>query len=602
MKNTIPKGYRRARWTPVLIALLSIVVIACGTAAPPDQSAPTATTAPQPTAPSAGDTSTPAAPPTFTPIPTVQPTPRPTEVVASRDDVRIVLTQEPDNPNIFTATTLTPNNIGHNIAQPFSFFGPDFVDTPTGGFQSFEQLAPNKWRLHLTPGVKFHNGEEWNAEAAKWNIDFQGKVENATQTYSNVGDSHGEVVDPLTVDFVCDGGNCPMLPRFAQFTIFQAPQWYQTTPEDARNAKGEIIGWGPYKWKEWKKGESYTIERYEDYVDPGNRFIAQAGSVKEAIYVWRPEALVRLAMVQTGEADLAFNLGANELPELENHPRAKWVRANSGEVITLNNDQIWDPFLKQLKFRQALAHAINCLDLAAAIYGPEAQCRSGPGVPGVLGVTEENTKPIYTFDQAKARQLLEEVGYYATGSQLQARHEINLWTRDGRTPNDVEIAEAVVSFWQEVGVNAKLNVVEPSIWNDHHLTGPNRVIEAGGTLQDIATSTPPPPLNASPGVIFFAPGGELFDFGRQLNFYADCFSNRSKNCDLERQDLVERAVAVGGEERRVLMEQAYEDFSRNLLHIPLFDVIGIWGVNKDLDFVDMPGGRRILVNTMTWTK
>jgi peptide/nickel transport system substrate-binding protein len=601
VKNTIPKAYRRGKWPPVLIALLSIVVIACGTAAPPTQPPPTAAPAPADTQAPA-ETMAPAENPTATPIPVVQPTPRPADVEASRDDVVIVLTQEPDDPNIFTATTLFPNNIGHNVAQPFSFFGPDFVDTATGGFQSFEIMEPNRWRLHLTPGVKFHNGEDWNAEAAKWNIDFMGKVENATQTYSNVGDSHGEVVDDLTVDFVCDGETCPMLHRFAQYTVFQAPEWYQSFSDEERDARGEIVGWGPYKFKQWNRGESYIIERYEDYVDPGNRFIAQAGSVQEATYVWRPEALVRVAMVQTGEADLAFNLGANELPELENHPRAKWVRANNGEVITLNNDQIWDPFIKQLPFRQALAHAINCPDLAAAIYGPQSQCRSGPGVPGVLGVTEENTKPYYTYDPEEARQLLEETGYYATGNNLQSRHEINLWTRDGRTPNDVEIAEGIVSFWQEVGVNAKLNVVEPSIWNDRHLTGPNRIIEAGGTLQDIATSAPPPPMNASPGIVFFAPGGELFDFGRQLNFYADCYSNRSKNCDLERQDLVERAVAAGGEERQMLMEQAYEDFARNLLHIPLFDVIGIWGVNQDLEFVDMPGGRRILVNTMTWTQ
>jgi hypothetical protein len=31
------------------------------------------------------------------------------------------------------------------------------------------------------------------------------------------------------------------------------------------------------------------------------------------------------------------------------------------------------------------------------------------------------------------------------------------------------------------------------------------------------------------------------------------------------------------------------------------EIISIWGVNKNLEFVNMPGGRRILVNTMTWT-
>jgi hypothetical protein len=32
----------------------------------------------------------------------------------------------------------------------------------------------------------------------------------------------------------------------------------------------------------------------------------------------------------------------------------------------------------------------------------------------------------------------------------------------------------------------------------------------------------------------------------------------------------------------------------------LMEIVSVWGVNKDLEFVNMPGGRRILVNTMTW--
>jgi ABC-type oligopeptide transport system substrate-binding subunit len=91
-----------------------------------------------------------------------------------------------------------------------------------------------------------------------------GKAESGTQTFSNVRESHGEVVDDLTIDFVCDGVDCHMLPRFAQFTVFQAPEWYQSLTDDERDARGEIIGWGPYKWKEWKRGESYKLERYED--------------------------------------------------------------------------------------------------------------------------------------------------------------------------------------------------------------------------------------------------------------------------------------------------------------------------------------------------
>lgn len=204
------------------------------------------------------------------------------------------------------ATTLYPNQITQNIAEPFSFLGPDFEDIPTGGFEGWEIIDTSRWRLHLMPGVKFHNGEIWDADAAKWNIDTLGSnVEY--QSYSNVRASHAEEVDDLTVDFVCDENPCSALSRFAQFHLFIAPAHYQNTTQEDRDAKGQTIGWGPYQWKEWKRGQFFKLERYEDYVEPHpQRFIYQRGSIKEVTYVWREEELVRMAMIQAGEADLAW--------------------------------------------------------------------------------------------------------------------------------------------------------------------------------------------------------------------------------------------------------------------------------------------------------
>ena len=50
------------------------------------------------------------------------------------------------------------------------------------------------------------------------------------------------------------------------------------------------------------------------------------------------------------------------------------------------------------------------------------------------------------------------------------------------------------------------------------------------------------------------------------------------------------------------MTEAYDLFTQNLLQLPMMEIVSVWGVNKDLEFVNMPGGRRILINTMTWTK
>ncbi len=588
---------RLGRWALGVVGLASLFIVACGGAAPPT-AAPTATAVPV--------VETTDVEPTHTPVPTVQPTPRPTAaaVVASRDDVVIVINEEPSLPDPWLSTTLYPNQIVHNVAQPISFFGPDFTDVTTAGFTGFEQVEPNTWRLSLREGVKFHNGEDWNAEAAAYTINQLGSnVEY--QPYSQVREARAEIIDDMTVDFVCESA-CPVLPRFGQFHIFVAPGYHQSVSQEDRDASGQVIGWGPYMWDEWVRGEYITLTAYDGYVEPQPvDFITQAPTITDARYIWREEETVRSAMIQTGEADVSWAVSIDQAEPINNSANGKTVKVVSGEVYTINVDTIWHPELRKLEVRQALTHAIDCeeLELALAFFGPESRCSSGPnGIPGTLGVNEENAAPIYPYNPERARELLASVNY-------DPENEIQFWTRAGRYAKDVEITESLITFWNDVGLNVTPQVVEGSVWRDRHLTGPavtyDAELEGGASPEDAAAAVPladPPRTGASPGLVFFAPGGEYFDFGRQINFYMSCASNRSKNCNAEWHELGQRALAASGEERRQLMTEAYDLFTQNLLQLPMMEIVSVWGVNKDLEFVNMPGGRRILINTMTWTK
>jgi len=630
------KGRRRiGRLLVALTAITSIFLIACGgaeapTSAPPAAPAEAPAGPAEPAAPAESmdsgsmtdsssssseamaDSSSPSESmedtpaPTNTPVPTVQPTPRPTEamVEAARDDVIIVINEEPSIPDPWLSTTLYPNQIVHNVAQPISFFGPDFTDTATAGFTGFEQIEPNKWRLSLREGVQFHNGEPWNAEAAAYTINqLGGNVEY--QPYSQVRDAKAEVIDDMTVDFVCtSAAGCPVLPRFGQFHIFVAPGYHQNVSQEERDASAQVIGWGPYVWDEYVRGESITLTANENYIEPQPvDFITQAPSIKDATYIWREEETVRSAMIQTGEADLSWAVSIDQADPINNSEHGKTVKVVSGEVYTINVDTIWHPELQKLEVRQALTHAINCEELALAFFGPESRCSSGPnGIPGTLGVNEDNWQPIYGYDPERAQELLAQANY-------NPENTIQFWTRAGRYAKDVEITESLITFWQDVGLNVEAQIVEGSVWRDRHLTGPavtyDEQIDAGASSVDAAAAVPqndPPRTGASPGLVFFAPGGEYFDFGRQINFYMSCASNRSKNCNAEWHALGQQALASTGEDRRELMTEAYELFSENLLQLPMMEIVSVWGVNKDLEFVNMPGGRRILINTMTWTQ
>ena len=102
-------------------------------------------------------------------------------------------------------------------------------------------------------------------------------------------------------------------------------------------------------------------------------------------------------MIQAGEADIAWGMAGDMAQDLDNSDHGAWVKIVSGEVNTLDVDTIWHPELKKLKVRQAIAHSIDCEEIALALFGEQSRCSSGPnGIPGTLGVNDRNCNTKYT--------------------------------------------------------------------------------------------------------------------------------------------------------------------------------------------------------------
>jgi ABC-type transport system substrate-binding protein len=73
---------------------------------------------------------------------------------------------------------------------------------------------------------------------------------------------------------------------------------------------------GPYKLAEYSRGESIRLEAYEDYVPVAGVAEMQKANIKELLYVWRVEDLVRAAVVRAGEADWAWNIGVENMNQV----------------------------------------------------------------------------------------------------------------------------------------------------------------------------------------------------------------------------------------------------------------------------------------------
>jgi ABC-type transport system substrate-binding protein len=218
---------------PLLLLLFSV---ACGSAAAPTSlptSTPSLAKAPQPSS-----IILPTTTPAMTPI---------SPTVSGRDAITLVVSDEPVTLDAFSAQcTGTPELFpcGDYSMDTLTYISEETREViPLSATEKWEQVAPDRWRFTLRQGVKFHNGEPFDSAAAKYAIDLEGNESIGHLSVSYTGPVSAEVVDPFTVDVVCEGP-CPIYPKSAFLTRFQAPDWYQAASEAQRNET--TIGFGPY--------------------------------------------------------------------------------------------------------------------------------------------------------------------------------------------------------------------------------------------------------------------------------------------------------------------------------------------------------------------
>lgn len=592
------------RCTLSLLALLTVMIIACGTAAPAPGGGGDTSAA---QAPAGGPIATPSAlarpkaltiPETAVPLPT----PIPADVVSAKDTVIFLTSEEPTT--IGAASANCGGNIQNTIcddmvSDPLTWIDDqqNFQVVGLTGIETWEQIDPDRWRFHLREGVTFHNGAPWNATQAKFWIDYFGDEETSGHFNSNDFSFHGiiagEVVDDLTLDVVC-GGSCPILPRTTIFTKFQDVGWFETATED--DIERHTVGLGPYKIVEWTPGVQVELEAYEGYQPNPSTVFAKAPAIQHVIQQWRNEPLVRASMLQAGEADWA----EISLDDRDRVP--KWKSATNNEVFRFTFDTLYDPELSKIQVREAMNLAYDCVGILAQLYDGLVECYGNIAQPGTVGITEANSAP-HGYDPERARQLLQEANF-------DFDHKIILTMRSNRVPKDVEVGEAMVSSWREVGIEAELSIVESSVYNDVYRSscGFTRTKEdfanaPGTTLEAKCLAMGPSgPRFVSSQIVGGPTSTESLDYSRQSSLRNSCFSRSSGVCIEAFEAQMEEADATPTGDLRRQRQEAVATFVHDNFHfVDGFQVVSIYALSANLEW-EPTYAPRIRANTMFFTR
>ena len=507
--------------------------------------------------------------------------------VSGQSNIILVTTEEPLSLGVWSPECGGNQGL-HIVCRELATDPMTWFDTNTlqpdllSGFSGWESVAPDRWRFSLRPGVFFHNGEPWNAAAAKSGLDLTGDPNQNLFGHGFHGDVRGEVVNDLTVDVVC-AANCPIFPRTAMFTSFQAPQWWASTGQADPTAT--TVGFGPYEVVEWRRGVDVALQAFAGYV-PNGSADSRAPVIDEVVQVWNGDPQVRASMVAAGQADWAENILFDDMGSV---PKA--ATGGTDEVFTLVADTIWHPELKKKDIRRALAHAIDCNTIMQNLYNGVHSCFGNIAQAGTVGITTQNSAP-YQYDPTLATQLLNTAGY-------DSNNEIRIYARSGRIYRDVELWQALVASWQAVGVNASLHLKDAASARDIRLSG-------CGQLADpltCPTSQPPGPFFASSHYYEGPISTEILDFQRIAQVYLSCFSTRTRVCDPTTGGLEDKIQLAVATPEGVLRQQRMEELA-SIAHdeyyfLPIFEHKLAFGMAGNLQWQPRHDSR-VRINTMSF--
>ena len=481
------------------------------------------------------------------------------------------------------------------VSDPLTWFdSSSFELVPLTGIESWSQRTPERWRFTLREGVTFHNGEDWNANAAKKGLDYLGDEAtsgNGAYSFGLHGPIESEVIDDFTIDVICQAA-CPIFPRTSIYATFQAPEWWDGASQDERAAT--TVGLGPYRIAGYEPGVEVQLEAYEKY-RPGEGVDSQAPVVRNARQVWLTEPLARAALVGTGEAHWAEDIGFQNTWAV---PVA--VTGGTNEVLTLVADNIWHPELRKKGVREALALAIDCEALMEFLYDGLQQCIGNISQWGTVGINENNFEP-YGYNPDRARELL-------SSNDYDPENVIRIHTRLDRVYRALALFETVATMWEDVGVNAEVVVLDPASARDYRLSGCGQ-FEGGLAQLKCAEEAPPPPIEASTHFVETVTSNQVLDMQRQLLLRASCHSVNSRVCNLVPglegmtfQESISDAIGTPmGPERTRKMERLAQIIHDEYWFLPFFVAAESYGLAKNLDW-EPRFDSRLRLNTMSFSE
>jgi peptide/nickel transport system substrate-binding protein len=339
------------------------------------------------------------------------------------------------------------------------------------------------YTFHLHPGVTWHDGQPFTADDVVFSFGAQASDDTGssyTSTFKAAVASY-RAIDAQTVEVVAADvfapvvffGNsyCPIMPKHIWENV--AFKDWAADPGSTGEDPSRVVGTGFIKFKERNEGEgTTTFEINKSYWDGPAVY-------DELIFQTRPDDTAAVEALRAGEVDIFDDVPQPDVASLQQEPDldvALYDTFNFG-YYAYNLDPAKTPLFQDVKVRQALLYAVDRQSIVHNILLDLAEVANGSQPKLSIAYAPDQIKTVYNFDPDKAKQLLDEAGWTASGGGTRSKDgtelKFEVMYGSGSAVSDQVIA-AIQENWKDVGVAMTPNAVDfskvlvPALTDNHN--------------------------------------------------------------------------------------------------------------------------------------
>ncbi|MFP5407372.1 MAG: ABC transporter substrate-binding protein, partial [Gammaproteobacteria bacterium] len=244
------------------------------------------------------------------------------------DTIRFAYDQAPESVDPFFNNVRIGVIIGANVWDTLVFRDPKTNEYKGLLATSWKQVDDRTIDFELRRGVKFHNGEEFDADSVVYTLNFVADPANKVTTQQNVNwIEKAEKLDKYKVRLTTKKVFPAAIEYLAGPVVIHPAKYYAEVGPKGMNAKP--VGTGPFKVTQYTPGKSITLERNADYFEASPKSKPKVGKV-EIRFI--PDRQTQMAEVLSGGEDLIMHVPKDQAEQAATVPTLQVV---SGETMRI---------------------------------------------------------------------------------------------------------------------------------------------------------------------------------------------------------------------------------------------------------------------------